>query len=67
MLEDSYVMTSQNRIRSRSRASIADFTAWALFALLPLSVALPAASPSYTPKVDLELTTAGDHQHAAEA
>ncbi|MFT4603658.1 MAG: putative repeat protein (TIGR01451 family) [Rhodothermales bacterium] len=66
MLEESYVMTTHNRIRSRSRASIADFTAWALFALLLLAVALPAAAQSYSPKVDLELTKTVDKQYAAK-
>ena len=64
MLEDSYAMSTSHRIRSRSRASIADFTAWALFALLLLAVALPAAAQSQ-PKVDLELTKSVDKQFAA--
>lgn len=66
MLEDSYAMKTPHRIRSRSRASIADFTAWVLFALLLLAVALPAAAQTYTPKVDLELTKSVDKQFAAK-
>ena len=57
-------MYTSNPIKTRSRASIADFTAWALFALLLLAVALPAAAQT-SGKVDLELSKVVDKQFAA--
>ncbi|MFT5141854.1 MAG: putative repeat protein (TIGR01451 family) [Rhodothermales bacterium] len=53
-------------IGSRSRASIADFTAWILFVLLLLAVALPASAQTYSsPTVDLELTKSVNTEYAA--